>query len=777
MQFGSLSRWKPSTARRAVGTFGIGSALIGAAAIAALPAWAADDQAAAQVAEGGAASARPAEAAGQEIEDVIVTATKRKEPLQKVPVAVSVVEGDQAAQQNLNNINDISSIVPSLNFRNGASNKDQGLVIRGMGTVTTSPGVEPSVSTVVDGVPLDRPGQATLDLLDVDRIEVLRGPQGTLFGKNASAGAVNIVTKQPTEEVQGYADVSYFGGGDEVRAKAGISGALVPGKAKGLLSVLTSDYGGNVTNVYNGDKVNGYDHNGARAKIELTPSDNLRALLAVDYLRSRETIPTGVISSTNITYPNGVSTPYPALAGLIAPVGASSSNRDINANTNSYADDDNGGVSGQLDWSIGDYTLTSISAYRKWKNRQIQDFDRTSSPLSKQIVDDGNLDFDQYSEELRITSPTGKFLEYVAGLYYLHAVDDEVYKRTDSAAGIVNNGTARYGTTNNNYSVFGEATLNFTDSFRGIAGARLIEDDLGYYHSRAATAADTGINPSSPYATGDTSDLGYADRFGLQYDVNRSATAYVTYSHGYKGPAYNVFFNMVPSTQGAALKAETSDSYEIGLKTKTLEDRLLLNVALFDTTFDNYQANFPNLVNGAVVTNLVNAGTVSSRGFEADFTVKPTQALTLSGNLAATDAKIDHALITPKNWPINGEPLPFTPKWKSNLRGEYRIPVTEDYEIDLGTDYRWQSKVQYDLSESPDTIQKAYGIWDADLSLNNLPGAWRVSVLAKNLLNKNYSSYLQSSGATSSPGTPGYVYRWIPRDVERYFGVALRKEF
>lgn len=755
--FGKQRDLVSTLALRVAAPLGIG---LGAMIIGTMPARSADD------------------AAAGDIENVVVTATKRNESLQKVPLAVSVVDGDQAAQENLNNINDISSIVPSLNFRNGASNKDQGLFIRGMGTVTTSPGAEPSVSTVIDGVALDRPGQATLDLLDVERIEVLRGPQGTLFGKNASAGVVNIVTQQPTEEAHGYGDVSYFGGGDEYRAKAGVSGALVPGKAKGLLSVLTSDYGGNVTNVYNGDKVNGYDHNGARAKIELTPSDTFRALFAADYVHTRETIPSGVISSTDITYPGGVTTANPAFASVISPVQASATNTNINSNTNTHADDDNGGVSAQLDWSVGDHTLTSISAYRKWKNGQIQDFDRTSSSLNKQIVDNGKLDFDQISEEVRLASPTGQFLEYVTGLYYLHTVDDEVYSRTDTAtSGTVNTGTARYGTRGDNYSAFGEATLNFTDEFRGIAGARVIRDELSYYHSRVSTAADTGINASSAYATGNTSDVGYADRVGLQYDITRKATTYVTYSHGYKGPAFNVFFNMAPSTQGTALKAETSNSYEIGLKTKTLEDRLLFNAALFHTSFDNYQANFPNLVNGAVVTNLVNAGQVSSRGFEADFIAKPWKQLTFSGNLAATDARIDHTLVTPKNWQINGEPLPFTPKWKTNLRADYRIPVNEDYAITLGTNYRWQSKVQYDLSESPDTIQKAYGIWDADISLNNLASSWRITLLAKNVLNKTYSSYLQSSGATSTSGTAGYVYRWVPRDAERYFGINLRKDF
>lgn len=711
------------------------------------------------------------------IGEVVVTATKRKEPLQKVPVAITVIDGEKAAQQNLNTINDIAAVVPSLNFRDGASNKDRALFIRGMGTVTTSPGAEPSVSTVIDGVPLDRPGQATFDLLDVERIEVLRGPQGTLFGKNASAGAINIVTRQPTEEFHAFTDLSYFTEGDERRAKAGVSGALIPGQVKGLLSVLTSQYDGNVENVHNGSDANGYLRNGGRAKIEFTPSDSLRALLTIDFLQSRDTSPNGVLASTNIRYPNGVVS-YPALGAAVLPVVASSDNRKIDANTNTHVDDQNGGVSGQVDWTVADHTLTSISAYRWWNNDQVQDFDRTAaSSVLNQAIDNGHLSFNQFSQEIRIASPKKQFIEYVAGLYYLYAADEETYQRTTNATnGALYSGRAAYGTKSSNTSVFGEATVNLTDSLRAIAGARLIRADIGYNHQRQTTNAGGGVQPSSAYSKDSTIDLGYSDRFGLQYDLTGNATTYATYSHGYKGPAYNVFFNMVPSTQGAVLKPETSNSYEIGVKAKGFDDKVRLDVALFHTTFDNYQANFPNVVGGAVITNLINAGTVSSRGVEADLTVRPISRLTLSANLALTDTSIDQTNIQPKNWTLVGKPLPFTPEWKTNLRGDYRIPLDERFQINLGSNYRWQSRVQYDLSESPDTIQPAFGIWDGDVSLTDADDAWRLSFLVKNILDTHYSSYLQSSGAAANAGTAGYVARWVPRDDGRYFGIILRKE-
>jgi iron complex outermembrane recepter protein len=720
-----------------------------------------------------------APAATDSTETVLVTATRRKEPLQKVPLAVSVVDGDTAASQNLNNINNISTVVPSLNFRDGTSNKDQGLFIRGIGTVTTSPGAEPSVSTVVDNVVLVRPGQATLGLIDADQIEVLRGPQGTLFGKNASAGVVNITTKQPTDDFEGYADLSYYEGNEEI-ARAGISGPLVDGKIDGLASILVGNYDGNVRNVFLDDaSVNGYTRYGTRDKLAFTPSDDLKTVLSFDYLYTYSTEVSDFVG-TNTSYPGGVVTPDPAIAAVLAPVVVGPDNTQINANQPTYIIDNNLGFSSETDWNfLPGYTLTSITAWRNWHNNQIVDLDQTSAVAAvKQQKDHGVLDFNQYSQELRVASPKGEFIEYVAGLYYLHWDDIETYSRTDTApGGTVNTGVAHYSVLNDNYSLFGEATINFTDHFRAIAGLRVVGDHLSAEHERTSTAADSGIAASSPLYNNQTNQVGYADRLGLQYDLSDNVTSYFTYSRGYKGPAYNVFFNMVPATQGAPLAPETSDSLEAGVKSQFFDDKATLDLAVFHTEYYNFQANFPNLIGGTVVTNLVNAGSVRTQGVEGDFAADVTQALTLHGAVAYTDAYVDKTNIVGRDWPIADEPLPFTPTWKLDLSANYHVPLNSRFALDLGTDGRWQTKVQYDLSESPDTIQSAFGIWNANLTLRDSEENWSLSFLVKNILDQHYATYLQSAGATAAPGTPGYVTRWVPRDDHRYVGVDLRKTF
>jgi iron complex outermembrane receptor protein len=741
-----------------------------------------------------AASAQTSQAApgGDTVGEVTVTARHRNESLQQVPIAVSVVSGDQAAAQNLNDIGDISAQVPVVDFRTGASNKDRTVFIRGAGTISTSPGVEPSVSTVIDGVVLARPGQATVDLLDLDHIEVLRGPQGTLFGKNASAGVVNIVTKSPTATLTGYVDAAVYEG-LEYRINGGVSGPLIADKLDGLLAVFTGKYDGNVRNLANGEEDNGYEHTGGRFKLLATPTNDLTLTLGADYTHSVDTNPTGVFVSTNhVAYPTNAVTPNAALAAALAASGVtpSADNRTINDNLNSSVHDDNGGVSLQADWNFGDgYRLTSITAWRGWRNVQYQDYDQTDVALPgvPQGVDTGHVDFHQISEELRIASPKDRFIDYVAGLYYLQAVDHEIYERDITqfytpptpALAVSNSGVAHYGSQDDNYAVFGEANVNFTKDFRLIAGYREVWDDLSFYHDRVATANDPAVTlgkvtgvAADFSANGSTNKAGYAGRLGLQYNVTPDVMAYATYSRGYKGPAYNVFFNMA-AVNTPPLNPETSNSYEVGLKASLFDHRLQADLSAFITDFDNYQANFTQEVNGGLVTNLINAGSVTTRGVEGDITARPTRALTLALDFAYDDAYVVdfHCPAgSPVSCNINGEPLPFAPRWKTHLEGDYRVPVGNGFDVDIESDYNWQSQVQYSLAETPDTIQGAYGIWNASIALLNDDHGASVRLLVKNLTDQHYSSYL-------AYGDLGGVVRWVPRDDQRYFGVNVRKTF
>jgi len=717
--------------------------------------------------------------APQDAEAVTVTVRRRSEPLQKVPVATSVYTAKQAARDNVHDLQGIFSMVPSANFRTSASSKDRTLFVRGVGTISTSPGVEPSVSTVVDGVVLARSGQASADLLDLDHIEVLRGPQGTLFGKNASAGAVNIVTARPTSEFKAYADASYFSG-NEYRLAGGVSGTLVPSKLTGNASILFGGYDGNVHDNYRDEMVNGYQHRGARTKLAWTPDDQTRVTLGLDYMYSNDAVPNGVfVSSSQVAYPTNAVTRNAALASALRSQGVtpSDNNTRVSNNTLSKSVDHNGGVSITLDRKLGGgYSLTAISAYRRWQNTQDQDYDQLSqaSATLPQLRDHGWLDFWQASQEVRIASPKGHFIDYVAGLYYLHANDTETYDRTLSPVGSTStSGHANFGTVGNNYAVFTEGNVNFTKKFRAILGLRLLRDDLAYQFNRTSSSAAsvTGIRPN--YASsGSTAHNGYVDRIGLQYDITSDINAYFTYSHGYKGPAYNAFFNM-QATDAQALKPEQNNSYEIGLKSQFWHRRVTANLAAFIEDFSNYQANFLDQVSGATVTRLINAGSVSSKGVEGDFSVRPTHELTLGGNFAYTYATVDQFKCptgAAQSCNINGEPLPFAPRWKFVLNADYTRPLNDRFAVSLDSDYTWQSRTQYSLTETPDTVQKAYGIWNLSTTLEDKVHRLRLTLILRNAINTHYYSYM-------SYGNLGGVVGWLPRDYGRYGGFSLHKDF
>jgi iron complex outermembrane receptor protein len=379
----------------------------------------------------------------------------------------------------------------------------------------------------------------------------------------------------------------------------------------------------------------------------------------------------------------------------------------------------------------------------------------------------------------------------VAGLFWFEGKNDERYQRdvtrcngtTDTAlpSGLipcsagsltVDNGVALYGVRNTSKAVFGEGTLNFSPSLRAIAGLRYTQDDLSYYHGRVASAAGVpGVAASRARVEGSTSENAVSGRFGPQFDISKDVMVYGTYSRGYKGPAYNVFFNMSPA-QDNVLAPEKSKSYEVGVKSELLNRTLRLNVAAFQTDYDGYQANVPDLVNGTIVTRLINAGKVQTKGVEVDLTARPTQNLTVNAGLANIIARVKNFACPPgaaASCDINGKPLPFSPDWKASVRVKYTQPLKAGLTLDYGVDASWQSKTMFDLQQQPDSYQPEYAIFNASVALQSTAG-WRLALVVKNLADTSYSTLVQNN-----PGPA--ITRYVPRDDQRYVGVNFRYDF
>ena len=731
--------------------------------------------------------------------DIIVTAQKRAQNLQDVPVAISVVSGEMLERSNVNSAEQLFQRVPTLTFRKGNTNKDSALSIRGVGTISFSSGVEPSVSTVIDGVVYARTGQQTSDFLDVERIEVLRGPQGSLFGKNASAGVINIVTREPDDALGGYLDAAWYEG-NEYRIRGSVGGAIGDG-VKASLTGFWSQYDGNGRNVFNNHKINGYEHWGVRGKLIAEPTDALKITLIADYSKNSDN---GYADSIGTVFPSAFNNAVfiPSLAPLVL----DGKNKYIDNDLDPYSKYMNSGVSGQIDYDLGGVKLTSITAYRHWYNFQQRDGDfRSDAPSyvntgtasgDVRSHDRGDLKFDQFTQEIRIASANPQFFEYVAGLYYYRTKEVDFFNRTVTACtastlptvgGLTpcaagsstystNEGNADFTTKLTSYSAFGQGTLNFTDAFRGILGLRYTEDKVSYDFARTSTQATafSGVNPAFT-ANGSIKDHGWSGNAGLQYDVSDDIMAYGMYTRGYKGPALNVFFNMQARDTGR-IDPERSNAYEAGLKMRLFDRKLTLNLAAFYAKYNNYQANFLDIVAGQVVTRLTNAGSVSTRGIEMDFNAAVTDNFQLSGGFNYTDAHINKficptgAAVTCAD-AINGKPLPFAPKYKGTVTMDWRLPLNLDgFNVDLNSSLTYQSKTNFDINQNPNAFQSPYAIWDAGVTVRTADDKYALSFIVKNITDKQFVIQRIPNGTS-------FMRQITPRDAERYVGVTGRVNF
>ena len=751
------------------------------------------------------AAAQEAPAATGALEEIIVTAQKREQNLQEVPIAMSVVSGNLLESTGGFNAESLRQLVPSLNIRKTNTALNQALFLRGVGTINFAIAAQPSVAFVLDGVVLSSAGEAFGDLYDVERVEVLRGPQGTLFGKNSSAGVVNVVSKKPGEQFDAYVDLSWFED-DETRVKAAIDAPL-SGQLKTRTTFTWGEYDGYLDNISTtpaGGKVNGYDRWGVRSIWVATPSDDVELTFIGDYRESDDNCCAEVFGAA----PTGVN--GPAMALLLSGVDfKGDKTREIKQNLAMRSTEKAWGLSLQADVGIGDHTLTSITAYRNWDSAEYREGDwrDTAAPYVgdafAQQHDYGPQTLDTVSEELRIASPGGERLDYVAGLYYADTSAERYFRRDDvvcrsstlpadstglqpctTAASVIvaPSANATFGADFKTIALFADGTFDLSDRWRLIGGLRWTQDDLSYYHTYnyspipgpGIRTAPAGSGPVAWLTDSNESDE-VSGRAGVQWDVTDDLMGYLTYARGYKGPAYNVFFNMGPNNT-EILDAETADSYEVGLKSTLLDGRLLLNGAVFSAKYDNFQANNFTVLNGTLITTLTNAGSVTTEGVELDFLARPMDNLSLSGGIAYTDAKIDKFYTPPGRQPTvrDGTQLPLAPEWKGSLAAEYRFELSS-FDIVPSLVFAYTDDQYSDLNEPAALLLPSYSTIDLSVAISDKSDRYRVTLVGRNLTDESYLAL--ATAASANPTSAGAPRLQIPRDAERYFGVQFRASF
>ena len=687
------------------------------------------------------ATAAPEAEADTAAGEILVTARRRQETAQEVPLAISVVGVDQIENTGNFSILKLQQLAPTLqvyssNPRNTAVN------IRGLGVPfgLTSDGFEQGVGIYVDDVYNARVAAAVFDFLDVAQVEVLRGPQGTLYGKNTTAGAINITTNQPTFDFQGRAEVS-AGNLSFKQAKAAVSGPLSD-KIAARIAVGTTSRRGTIYNVTSRQWINGQDNLGVRGQLLFKPNDDLSITLSGDFSK-QDAECCGTVFVRVGTTQRLITRQYEALAAAQG-YGVVSRNpfdrlTDIDANLN--AGNKIGGVSAKVKWDVGGGTLTSVTAWRFWDWKPENDRDFTGLPIVSKSQNPSQQD--QYSQEFRYNY-SGRRIDFVVGLFgFKQRIDTQGLEQQGSASSrwnltgsLANDPSVLDGLTarNTQYlkatsaALFGQVSWKITDALTIQPGARLNYDKKSGFYQRVVTtgsgailtcpqpagsvgAAQCGVFSPQISAPSD-SDWNFTYDLNVNYKFAPGILAYATYAKSFK--TFGINQNGLPTDAAgnpiqSDIKPESVNSFEVGLKTQFWDRRATFNVAAFRTEIRNYQATVTNGQLGVLRGYLANAGKVRSQGLETDVSIRPSERFNAYANAAYTDAKyvkfVDapcppelsggttataanpaspagqagtgtNPSYSPANCNISGQRLPGVSKWSISYGAEVNAPVT-----------------------------------------------------------------------------------------------------
>lgn len=669
---------------------------------------------------------------------IIVTARRRQETAQQVPLAISVIRGDSIESTGNFNVVKLQQLAPTLqvyasNPRNTAVN------IRGIGVPfgLTSDGFEQGVGIYVDDVYNARVAAATFDFLDVEQVEVLRGPQGSLYGKNTTAGAISITTNQPTFNFESRAEVT-VGNLDFRQAKAAVSGPLSDTIAA-RIAVSTTSRRGTIFNVTSDRYINEQDNIGLRGTLLFQPNDDLSVTLSGDYSRQNPECCGTVFVRTGLTQ-RPLARQYAALAAAqnYTVVSRNPFDRLTDVDASLSAGNIIGGASLRMKWDVGPGTLTSISAWRFWDWKPENDRDFTG--LDIVTASNNPSQQDQYSQEFRYNYASDN-IDFVIGAFgFKQRIDTQGFEQQGAASSrwnltgaLANNPAVLAGLTARNTqnlkstsaALFGQASWKVTDALTIQPGARINYDKKSGFYQRVVTtgagtllicpqpagsigAAQCGVF-SPQISAPSVSDWNFSYDLNLNYKIADDVLAYATYAKSFKTVGINQ--NGLPTdaagnpiVSAGVIEPESVNHFEAGLKTQFWDRKATFNLAAFRTDIKNYQATVTNGQLGVLRGYLANAGKVRSQGLEADFKVRPSDRFSAYLNGAYTDAKYVRFVdapcppelaggtivgsgqtpsapgtpggLSPANCDISGQRLPGVSKWAMSYGAEVNTPLT-----------------------------------------------------------------------------------------------------
>ena len=680
---------------------------------------------------------------GEKLEQIVITAQRRQQNLQEVAVAVTALSSEGIEKAGIHDMTDVATRVPGLTF--AAFSPGQNIIaLRGASSNDDGAGTDSSVAVFVDDVYLGRVSNVNPELFDLERIEVLRGPQGTLFGKNTIGGAINIISKTPNEtEFEGV-----------IKAKVGNYGhkeigGLITGPLNenwaGKLSFNTRKRDGWVDNLVLNKKQKDDNAQIARGQLQYK-DDSFTALFSADYSQldvedsARIPVNTGhpddpAIWTTNI--PGSYS-------DLCAGRGADCSAGPVDG----YTKQKSWGVSAKLTWALDNGELTSITAYRESENDWNMDSTGTILLGLNDDIDDVS---EQFTQELRWVSEIGDNIHYVTGLWYSNEDTD----RTE-CFNILGNGSDctpvadgaasdsdwyRQVNETTSYAVFGQVDWQVAEDLTWTVGGRYSYDEKEIDNdSKAGAVASIGVIPSTFKNTVKDDWSAFTLKTSLSYKVTENTNVYFTYAEGFKSGGFAAAPTSLVFTQ--PLDQEESTNYEFGVKSD-ITDTFRLNVSTFYTEYDGLQIQtFGPLNAGDLGTfQTFNAGDANVKGIELEATWLITDNLTLSGFYGYQDSEFEQTNIPGSAFPNqDGQDLLRTPEVKYNFDLNYFIPMDNGDEVNASVNYRFTDEQRGELE--PWAVQPEFNLLDASITWKNSEDTLDITLWGKNLTDEEYISHV-----------------------------------
>ena len=690
------------------------------------------------------------------LQEVLVTAEKRTENLQTLPNAISVFTGQQLDDAGINGVAGLTLISPSLIWGNSAG--EPHLTIRGIGNELINIGADPGVTISRDGVPLVSSLMFQRDFLDTASVEVLRGPQGTVSGRNSPGGAVNIYSEQPTATPQAEVSLGY-GNFSRIQTTNFVSGPISGDSLLGRLAVSYVKDDGWLDNTYLNERSMSLDNLHLRTFLTYKPSDTFDVSLILDGFQGLGFDLAGVDAGR-------VQPDIPSLSEYYL------GHPSFDMNNLTFQQDNPGPfhtfayqATLRADWKFGTSgELTSITGWQDFWQHGPRDYDATPLPISDSYLVE---DISQISQELTYVTGLGQRADLVVGGLFLEQHASEPFGIGSPPA--VPIGTVQFYTHQEvkSYAAYAQWRYKLTNALRLTLGARETRDEKTYDQTLVVAGAPT----VSPTAKGSWN--AFTPRLALDYTPTDSVTYYANIARGFTSGGFNTF-------SGQKFAPEYVWSYEVGVKSYWLDRRLKVNLSAFHSDFKDIQTVLFLPVEGGVTTSLSveNAGAAKIDGIEAELETTIGDRLRLTANATWLDARytqlesVDGSV--PQEGVLNlaGNKLPRAPNWQANVGANYTAPVSREWELNFVANYAWQDRIYFNFFNQPLLSQGGYGLLNVTAALQSTDGNWRLSVFANNATDKRYWSNMQFGTGLAVPYTNGMIGE--PRTygirIERYFG-------